>query len=251
MRRVCVIGDSHVKNNWKSNYVPRAPPHIQPFLSEGGLDLDANRILKSWAQGHTSDTSGLVTAALTNSHNPWAPCVEASPQASTIVFHIGSHNCGASASEGRSTVTQLVERFERWADESSTTGDLDVPQGVRRKCLLLVSSLDIRHESIKEVKEGVFGDQAQIRNSFRTASLNTATRRAVSEAKKAWRIRHPQRKQGLNVHFVDEFHYSLGLHWMGHERTGKQPVDPVHLTNVFNGPLADLMYAAERELCGA
>jgi hypothetical protein len=144
-----VIGDSNVRTPWK--YLvdhPNKPPHYEDvFCSGGGMEFDIahgmlacgedpeNTIppsqfmttpikrrngikyaLKDLEQ--TGDLSGLVNSILTFEQNPWdacfAPRKPPGPKPDTVIFHIGSHNCGLSAKETRLAIFQTVERFLKW-----------------------------------------------------------------------------------------------------------------------------------------
>jgi hypothetical protein len=109
--------------------------------------------------------------------------------------------------------------------------------------MIVVSSNDCFHEKILDVKGGKFNEQQHFRNSWRIASFNQGMRDAINDVK---RSRRDNNEPVPNVHFLDAFHMSLGLHWLGHST---DPLDPVHFTN--NAIFADLAFLAVRELCGS
>jgi hypothetical protein len=223
----------------------------------------------------TGQTRGLVQAILAHDHNPWdgvggclhtreiagrqsaLPPALASLNAGSnpvlgkpdaVLFHAGSHNCGTSAAEASEAVRLLVAMFLAWRDSTGAAlplaGDGTADGTGRAKCLVIVSTPDMHHEGIKVVDKGKFGDQAHFRNSFRIASANAAMRRAVADA----RASHSDRKQGLNVHFLDTFHLSLGLHWSGHDVGAMQ--DPVHFRpEGINREFAEVLFEAATEMC--
>lgn len=56
-----------------------------------------------------------------------------------------------------------------------------------------------------------------------------------------------------NVHFLDTFHFSLGLHWSGHAvQEGLKTLDPVHFypPAILYGEFERLMWNATQDLCG-
>jgi hypothetical protein len=198
----------------------------------------------------TRNTTGITEAVVHNSHNPWSPCVDlanyhqrpskrnptidTSPK-DTIIFHAGSHNSGGSNVEGYDSATRIVRRFDEWAKDNSPKKN--------RRCMIVVSSNDCFHEKILDVKGGKFNEQQHFRNSWRIASFNQGMRDAINDVK---RSRRDNNEPVPNVHFLDAFHMSLGLQWLGHST---DPLDPVHFTN--NAIFADLAFLAVRELCGS
>jgi hypothetical protein len=282
-RSMCMIGDSHLNRFWKTSWENRLSPSSgSAILSGGGIDFDGGRKWYNWqnvsgpgGRGvsgsrysildgekiivgqysipdliRTRNTTGISEAVVYSSHNPWDPCVDLAkyhqrpsrhnpnPDTSpkdTIVFHAGSHNSGGSNIEGFESVTKIVQRFETWAKHS--------PAKQKKRCLIIVSSNDCFHEKIIDVKHGKFNEQQHFRNSWRIASFNQGMRDAVDDMK---RKRRENNEIVPNVHYLDAFHMSLGLHWLGHSN---DPVDPVHFTN--NAFFADLAFLAVKELCGS
>lgn len=222
--------------------------------SPGNISLfDGSRMTRAYSIPdllRTRNTTGIVEAVIYNDHNPFDPCIDVAnhPQTATkqnpnpdntpkdtIVFHSGSHNSGGSWVEGREAVVQIIRRFEKWVNDTA-----EAPRQ-NSKCLVIVATNDCYHETISAVKDGKFGNQQHFRNSWRIASLNRELRNAVIDAK---RKRRDNSEEPLNVHFLDPFHMSLGVHWIGHFT---QPADPVHFIN--NAAFADLAFEAVRDLC--
>ena len=245
-----------------------APPSIEPILESGGIETDlanaqmfsvnpsnGKTVLSPTGQifidgGTTSikknnrrysipesltvrNTTGIVRAILDHDHSAWVACRQKHATARAVVFHAGSHNCGGSHAEAAIAVHQIVQDFLTWQKESG-----------EEKCLIFVSTPDVHHERIADVGQGKFGEQQHFRNSFRINSFNNALKMQVS---------HEKRKYGVsNVHFLDTFHFSLGLHWSGHAiKKGVKILDPVHFYGDFvYGEFARLVWNATQDLCG-
>ena len=88
--------------------------------------------------------------------------------------------------------------------------------------------------------------QAHFRNSFRINAANRAMRDAVA-AEQANYSRSSLGREKLNVHFLDTFHLSLGLHWSGHDI--EHILDPVHFLRPLNREFAEVLFEAASQLC--
>ena len=227
---VCVIGDSSQRDNWELISLA-APAQFAPVNLEvrtnGAFYLDA--INHSYAQ-----------SAISRDQDAWEQCLHHNSNTSVVVFHVSNFEYGASSSEGRLSVRSLIKSFDGWIDASS-----------RRCCAVLVSLPDVLHEAIDD-NTGYLG-QAQFRNSFRINSINGAMKDELLT-----------RRGHRNIHFLDQFHMSLGLHWSGHfmARRGSAPshtalhtrgerIDPLHFhPEHLNIEFARLVWEGTQALCG-